>query len=87
MKTEKLSPARMIYQRFKSKYSDCVLFFRLGDDYTAFCEDAEAVSIACDLQGITDVLCQEKVIEQDAVKTIRFPAENKQTCLMRSSVL
>jgi DNA mismatch repair protein MutS len=37
----KLSPMMRQYQEIKDKYSDCILFFRLGDFYEMFNEDAE----------------------------------------------
>jgi DNA mismatch repair protein MutS len=29
---------------FKKKYPGCILFFRIGENYEAFCEDAEVCS-------------------------------------------
>ncbi len=37
----KLTPAMRQYQRFKQQHPDCVLFFRMGDFYEMFYEDAE----------------------------------------------
>lgn len=42
--TEKLSPMLRQYLDIKQKYSDYILFFRLGDFYEMFFEDAENVS-------------------------------------------
>ena len=42
--TEKLSPMLKQYLDIKKKYSDYILFFRLGDFYEMFFEDAENVS-------------------------------------------
>ena len=36
-----LTPAMQQYQRFKAKHPGCVLFFRMGDFYEMFHEDAE----------------------------------------------
>src|SRR6266566_5720178 len=36
-----LSPAMRQYQQFKSQYPDYVLFFRMGDFYEMFWEDAQ----------------------------------------------
>ena len=36
-----LTPMKMQYQQIKSQYSDCLLFFRLGDFYEMFDEDAQ----------------------------------------------
>lgn len=38
--TEKLTPMMRQYRDMKAKYSDCILFFRLGDFYEMFEEDA-----------------------------------------------
>ncbi len=38
------SPMMMQYHEIKQKYSDCILFFRLGDFYEMFYEDALLVS-------------------------------------------
>lgn len=40
----KLSPAMQQYQRFKEQHPGCVLFFRMGDFYELFYEDAVLVS-------------------------------------------
>ena len=37
---EKLSPMMQQYAATKEKYSDCIVFFRLGDFYEMFFEDA-----------------------------------------------
>ena len=41
---EKLSPMMQQYAATKEKYSDCIVFFRLGDFYEMFFEDAILVS-------------------------------------------
>ena len=41
---EKPSPMITQYRRIKEQYRDCILFFRLGDFYEMFFEDAELVS-------------------------------------------
>lgn len=41
---EKLSPGMRQYAELKSQYPGCILFYRLGDFYEAFFEDAELVS-------------------------------------------
>ena len=40
----KLSPMMQQYMDIKAEYSDCILFFRLGDFYEMFFDDAELVS-------------------------------------------
>jgi len=47
--TEKQTAVRKQYQRFKDKYMDCILFFRMGDFYESFYEDAEICSRVCGL--------------------------------------
>ena len=41
---EKLSPMMKLYLETKEEYKDCVLFYRLGDFYEMFFEDAINVS-------------------------------------------
>ncbi len=45
----KLSPMMKRYFQIKSEYKDCLLFFRLGDFYEMFFEDAETASRVLDL--------------------------------------
>ena len=40
----KLSPMMQQYMDIKEEYSDCILFFRLGDFYEMFFDDAKLVS-------------------------------------------
>jgi len=42
--TEKLTPAMKQFHRFKQKHPDCILFFRMGDFYETFYEDAKTCS-------------------------------------------
>lgn len=44
MSTSKLSPMMQQYMDIKQNYEDCILFFRLGDFYEMFFEDAALVS-------------------------------------------
>ena len=39
-----LTPMMQQYVNVKEKYKDCILFFRLGDFYEMFFEDAEIAS-------------------------------------------
>jgi DNA mismatch repair protein MutS len=41
---EKLTPAMKQFHQFKQKYPDCILFFRMGDFYETFYEDAKTCS-------------------------------------------
>ncbi len=45
----KISPMMRQYLEIKDKYSDCILFFRLGDFYEMFFDDAIVVSKALEL--------------------------------------
>ena len=47
--TSKLSPMMKRYMEIKAQYPDCLLFFRLGDFYEMFFEDAEKASRILDL--------------------------------------
>lgn len=44
MAASKLSPMMKQYTQIKEKYRDCILFFRLGDFYEMFFEDAKLAS-------------------------------------------
>jgi len=46
---ENLSPMMQQYLSIKEKYADCVLFFRLGDFYEMFFDDAKQVSAELEL--------------------------------------
>jgi len=41
---EKLTPAMKQFHHFKAKHPDCILFFRMGDFYETFYEDAKTCS-------------------------------------------
>ena len=41
---EQLSPMMVHYLETKRQYADCILFYRLGDFYEMFFDDAELVS-------------------------------------------
>jgi len=45
----KLTPAMKQFHRFKQKYPDCILFFRMGDFYETFYDDAKICSRVCGL--------------------------------------
>lgn len=49
MATEQLSPMMQKYMETKQEYSDCILFYRLGDFYEMFFEDAKTASRELDL--------------------------------------
>ncbi len=43
------TPMRQQYLSLKSQYPDCILFFRLGDFYETFDDDAKVISKVCDV--------------------------------------
>ena len=43
------TPMRQQYLSLKSQYPDCILFFRLGDFYETFDDDAKTVARVCDV--------------------------------------
>ncbi len=45
----KLTPAMKQYMNIKNKYRDCIVFFRMGDFYETFFEDAKITSRALDI--------------------------------------
>lgn len=45
----KLTPAMSQYYQFKKEYSDCIIFFRMGDFYETFDQDAKTVSRELDI--------------------------------------
>ncbi|MHC4456072.1 MAG: DNA mismatch repair protein MutS [Planctomycetota bacterium] len=44
VKNEKLTPAMKQFHQFKAKHPDCILFFRMGDFYETFYDDAKTCS-------------------------------------------
>ena len=44
MAADNLTPMKQQYNRIKAMHSDCILFFRLGDFYELFFEDAKTAS-------------------------------------------
>ncbi|MCD7860573.1 MAG: hypothetical protein LUG25_01505, partial [Oscillospiraceae bacterium] len=44
-----LTPMKQQYNEIKAEYEDCLLFFRLGDFYEMFDEDAKTASRELDL--------------------------------------
>ena len=60
---DNLTPMLKQYQEIKARYANCILFFRLGDFYEMFGEDARKAS------GILDVA----LTSRDAGKSGRIP--------------
>ena len=61
---EKLSPMMQQYFALKEKYPDCVLFFRLGDFYEMFGDDARKASKELDLTLTTRDKDKNKSFEE-----------------------
>ena len=59
-----LTPMMRQYLSIKEKYSDCILFFRLGDFYEMFNEDARVASKELDLVLTTRDRAKENVEER-----------------------
>ncbi|MHC4738241.1 MAG: DNA mismatch repair protein MutS, partial [Planctomycetota bacterium] len=49
MQNEKLTPAMKQFHHFKQKHPDAILFFRMGDFYETFYDDAKTCSRVCGL--------------------------------------
>ena len=49
MDYEKLTPAQKQYMDLRNQYPDCILFFRMGDFYETFYDDAKVASKILDL--------------------------------------
>lgn len=49
MASQKITPVRRQYLEIKNQYPDAIIFFRLGDFYETFDEDAETVSSVLDI--------------------------------------
>jgi DNA mismatch repair protein MutS len=70
--TARLAPTDMMqqYQRIKAQHQDAILFFRFGDFYEMFCEDAECV--ARELQLVLTSRPQGKGMERVPMCGIPF---------------
>ena len=49
MARSRQTPARRQYLQIKAQYPDTIVFFRLGDFYEAFDDDAKTVAEVCDI--------------------------------------
>ena len=49
MSSEDVTPVRQQYLDLKRQHQDCILFFRLGDFYETFDQDAETISRELDI--------------------------------------
>ncbi|MGD2163429.1 MAG: DNA mismatch repair protein MutS, partial [Anaerolineales bacterium] len=66
--SEKLTPIRRQYLEIKSKYPDAILFFRLGDFYETFDDDAKTAAEVLDI-----VLTSRNVAKGDRVPMAGIP--------------
>ena len=62
------TPMMQQYLRMKELHPDCILFFRLGDFYEMFNEDAKLVSRELDLTLTTRDKDKNKPFEEKAAK-------------------
>ena len=60
-----LTPMKKQYKRIKAQYGDCLLFFRLGDFYEMFDEDAVTASRELELALTT----RDRSVENPAERT------------------
>src|SRR5512137_1734263 len=63
-----LSPAMRQYVEVKERYPDCILFFRMGDFYEMFFDDAVTASRVLDI-----TLTSRNKSKEDAVPLCGFP--------------
>ncbi len=73
-----ITPMFRQYLEIKSKYPDCILFFRLGDFYEMFFEDAETVS---PLLGL--VLTKREAGRELTAPMCGIPAEKSENYIQR----
>ena len=64
-KTQKLSPMMQQYTDIKENYKDCILFFRLGDFYEMFFDDAKTASQMC-IRDRSTAFCLQTLITLQA---------------------
>ena len=73
------TPIRRQYLDLKRKYSDCILFFRLGDFYETFDNDAEVVARELDI-----VLTGRSVGKDNRIPMAGVPYHAADACGYRS---
>ncbi|MCF0138253.1 MAG: DNA mismatch repair protein MutS [Oscillospiraceae bacterium] len=76
-----LTPMKRQYNEIKSRYTDCLLFFRLGDFYEMFDEDAKTASKELDLALTT----RDRGVEDPELRTpmCGVPYHSAQTYIAR----
>ena len=78
----KITPMRKQYLDLKKKYPDCLLFFRLGDFYEMFDEDARTASKELDLT-LTTRDRNKDIPQEDKVPMCGVPYHSYQSYLAR----
>ncbi|MDY4954374.1 MAG: DNA mismatch repair protein MutS, partial [Candidatus Onthomonas sp.] len=78
----KITPMRKQYLELKEKYPDCLLFFRLGDFYEMFDEDARVASKELDLT-LTTRDRNKDIPKEDRVPMCGVPYHSYQSYLAR----
>ncbi len=78
----KITPMRKQYLELKEKYPDCLLFFRLGDFYEMFDEDARIASKELDLT-LTTRDRDKDIPKEDRVPMCGVPYHSYQSYLAR----
>lgn len=73
----KLSPMMQQYMDIKENYKDCILFFRLGDFYEMFFEDAKLASKELELT-LTGKSCGQE--ERAPMCGVPFPCRRILYC-------
>ncbi len=68
-----ITPMKAQYNQIKSEYSDCLLFFRLGDFYEMFDDDAVLASKELDL-ALTTRDRGKPVEEQTPMCGVPYPS-------------
>ncbi len=68
-----VTPMKAQYNQIKSEYSDCLLFFRLGDFYEMFDDDAVLASKELDL-ALTTRDRGKPVEEQTPMCGVPYPS-------------
>ena len=76
------SPMMLQYHKIKEQHQDCILFFRLGDFYEMFSEDAKTASRELDLT-LTTRDRGEKVSEEDKVPMCGVPYHSSEAYIAR----
>ena len=74
-----LTPMMKQYMQIKAQHQDCILFFRLGDFYEMFCEDAKLAAKELELTLTTrDRSTLPKAISPgSSPRAIKSPSANR----------